>query len=154
MTFSPPCLTALGGASTSRPVEISCFIGRYSKCPKDYSIQQHPRSDTSTGSLETPDAPRSLCMQGIRKNSMSVYVSQVMHCSPVLPVRLCHLVGRHQCCLTRATELLWAFRLYHICPYNSVYIEKYSDILKGCTSYFSGYPSPPHRRTLEFRRIR
>jgi len=28
---------------------------------------------------------------------MSVYVSQGMHCSPVLPVRLCHLVGRHQC---------------------------------------------------------
>ncbi|WP_414587352.1 hypothetical protein [Scytonema sp. PCC 10023] len=29
--------------------------------PEGQAIQQHPRSDTSTGSLEIPDAPRNLC---------------------------------------------------------------------------------------------
>jgi hypothetical protein len=75
VTFSPPCLTAEGGASTSRPIEISCFIGRYSRRPKDYSIQQHPRFDTSTGSFETPDAPRSLCT----RNQSSVQPLRVRH---------------------------------------------------------------------------
>lgn len=46
------------GASTSRLIEISCFIGLYTAMPQEQVIQQHPRSDTSTGSLYFPDAPR------------------------------------------------------------------------------------------------
>jgi hypothetical protein len=37
VTFSPPCLTAEGGASPNCFEEISCFIGRYSRCPKNKS---------------------------------------------------------------------------------------------------------------------
>jgi hypothetical protein len=90
------------GASTSRLIEISCFIGRYSRCPKNksYSNIHVPIPPQAIYTFLTPHGK----LYVANPNEFYVYyVSQRLHCSPVLPVRLCQVDGRHQCCLTRAS---------------------------------------------------
>jgi hypothetical protein len=50
--------------------------------PQGQAIQQHPRSDTSTGSLETPDAPRSLCTRNqssVQPTKLVLRIDGFMH---------------------------------------------------------------------------
>ncbi|WP_169263847.1 hypothetical protein [Brasilonema octagenarum] len=59
-------------------------------------------------------------------------------------VRLCQVVGRHQCCLTRTSNCYG--HLYATTPVLTIpdTLKNMRYILKGPTSYFSRYPSPLH----------
>ena len=69
MTFSPPCLTAEGGASPNRFEAKRFLLGTrnfllhwsvHRDAPRQ-AIQQHLRSDTSTGSLYSQSGPTESC---------------------------------------------------------------------------------------------
>jgi hypothetical protein len=73
------------GASTSRLIEISCFIGRYSRCPKNksYSNIHVPIPPQAIYTFLTPHGK----LYVANPNEFYVYyVSQRLHCSPVLPL--------------------------------------------------------------------